>query len=373
MVRIGAHLIEMTINQTARIQQIAAPTFREEKRAAYLLEEMIRLGMDEAFQDADGNVYARWRGGEQQPLILSAHLDSVHPAGLPLPLEVTTGKMIGPGVADNALGLAGLLALGKWLVESGRRFPGDIWLVADVGEEGLGNLAGMKAVVNRFGEMVKAYLVLEGLGLGQVCHRGLGVARYRITASTAGGHAWVNYGAPSAIHELAQVIRNLVELSLPVKPRTSLNVGIIQGGTSINTIASSASCELDLRSEDQTTLNRLIYRVKRVVAARTRKEAQIEMEVIGVRPAGSLCPSHPLVKLALECLADMQIPAMLETGSTDANVPLSRGIPAICLGLSQGGAPHTVHEYLEIPPIRLGLQQVMTIIERVWDRLPEKL
>lgn len=372
MVKIDPHLLEAMIHHTARIQQIPAPTFHEQQRAAYLNAEMVRLGMDEVFQDDVGNVYARWRGSDRLPLVITAHLDSVHPDQPPLPLEVTTGKMTGPGVADNALGLAGLLAIGQWLVDTSRRFPGDIWLVADVGEEGLGNLSGMKAVVDRFGEEVQAYLILEGLGFGQVCHRGLGVARYRITASTAGGHAWVNYGTPSAIHELAVVIHNLAEIVLPARPRTSLNVGMVHGGTSINTIAASASCEVDLRSEDQTTLNRLVNRVKRILAARTRKGVKFDMDVIGIRPAGGLRPSHPLVKLVLECLAEMHVPATLEVGSTDANIPLSRGIPAVCLGLSRGGAPHTAQEYLEIPPIRQGLQQVIEMIEMVWDKLPEK-
>ncbi len=372
MSKIAPHLLDAIIYQTARIQQIPAPTFREQQRAAYLHAQLVRLGMDEVIQEESGNVYARWRGGARPPLVISAHLDSVHPDEPPLPLEVTTGKMTGPGVADNALGLAGLLAIGQWLVDGGQRFPGDIWLVADVGEEGLGNLSGMKAVVDRFGEEAQAYLILEGLGLGQVCHRGLGVARYRITACTAGGHAWANYGTPSAIHELAAVIHNLAEFVLPVKPRTSLNVGMVQGGTSINTIASSASCEVDLRSEDQTTLTRLTNRVRRVLAARARRGVKFDMDVIGMRPAGGLRPSHPLVKLALECLAEMQIPATLDVGSTDANIPLSRGMPAVCLGLSRGGAPHTAQEFLEIPPIRQGLQQVIELIERVWDKLPEK-
>ncbi|MEW6504516.1 MAG: M20/M25/M40 family metallo-hydrolase [Chloroflexota bacterium] len=368
MIPLPADLLDYIVEQTARIQQIPAPTFQEVSRAVYLRDEMLRIGLDEVFMDDQKNVFARWKGGNAPPLILSAHLDSVHPADLPLPLEVTTGKITGPGAADNALGLASLLTIGKCLVQYGQRFEGDVWLVADVGEEGLGNLAGMRAVVERFGEEVQGYVVLEGLGLGQVCHRGLGVARYRITAQCQGGHAWVNQGEPSAIHELAAVIHQMAEIILPQKPRSSLNVGIVRGGTSINTIAASAFCEVDLRSEDQNGLNRLIQRVKRIVSGRERKGIHFEMELIGLRPAGSIRPSHPLVKLALECLAELQVPAVLEIGSTDANIPLSRGIPAVCLGLTRGGAPHTVNEYLEIPPIHAGLQQILMIIERLWQK-----
>ncbi|GIV65839.1 MAG: peptidase M20 [Bellilinea sp.] len=368
MIPLPADLLDYIVEQTARIQQIPAPTFQEVSRAVYLRDEMLRIGLDEVFMDEQKNVFARWKGGNAPPLILSAHLDSVHPADLPLPLEVTTGRITGPGAADNALGLAALLTIGKCLVQHGQRFEGDVWLVADVGEEGLGNLAGMRAVVERFGEEVQGYVVLEGLGLGQVCHRGLGVARYRITAQCQGGHAWVNQGEPSAIHELAAVIHQMAEIILPQKPRSSLNVGIVRGGTSINTIAASAFCEVDLRSEDQNGLNRLIQRVKRIVSGRERKGIHFEMELIGLRPAGSIRPSHPLVKLALECLAELQVPAVLEIGSTDANIPLSRGIPAVCLGLTRGGAPHTVNEYLEIPPIHAGLQQILMIIERLWQK-----
>lgn len=368
MIPLPADLLDYIVEQTARIQQIPAPTFHEERRAVYIRDEMLRIGLDEVFLDEQGNVFGRWKGGDAEPLILSAHLDSVHPMDKSLPLEVTTGKITGPGSADNALGLAALLTIGKCLVQNRQRFEGDIWLVADVCEEGLGNLTGMRRVVDRFGEAVQAYVVLEGLGLGQVCHRGLGVARYRITAQCQGGHAWVNQGEPSAIHELAAIIHTMAEIILPQKPRSSLNVGIVQGGTSINTIAASAFCEVDLRSEDQAGLDRLVQRVRRIVMGRERKGVHFEMELIGVRPAGSIRPSHPLVKLALECLAELHVPAVLEIGSTDANIPLSRGIAAVCLGLSRGGAPHTDNEYLEIPPIRLGLQQVLMVIERIWHK-----
>ncbi|MEW6179250.1 MAG: M20/M25/M40 family metallo-hydrolase [Chloroflexota bacterium] len=368
MIPLPAELLDYVLEQTARIQQIPAPTFNEQQRANYVRDEMLKIGLDEVFQDERGNVYGCWRGGEAPPLILSAHLDSVHPADLPLPIETTTGKIRGPGAADNALGLAALLTIAKCVVLNRQRFPGAVWFVGDVCEEGLGNLAGMKAVVDRFGDAVQGYLVLEGLGLGQVCHRGLGVARYRISAHCEGGHAWVNQGEPSAIHELAAVIHTLAEIILPQKPRCSLNVGIVHGGTSINTIAADAYCEIDLRSEDQTALNRLVQRVRRVVTARERKGVHFEMKLIGERPAGGIRPSHPLVKLGLECLAELQVPAMLEIGSTDANIPLSRGIPAVCLGISRGGLPHTVNEFIEIPPIRLGLQQVLLMIERIWQK-----
>jgi len=349
------------------IQQIPAPTFSEGNRAAYLQTEFTRLGMPDVQLDERGNVLARWPGGKDRPLIISAHLDTVHRADSPLPLIRTDSRITGPGIADNSTSLGALLVLAALLIEGQQPYPGDIWLAANVCEEGLGNLAGMQVLVDRFQDQPRAYIVLEGLGLGQVCHRGLGVVRYQVKAETAGGHSWVDYGAPSAIHELAQVVAELAEITVPQKPRASLNVGIIQGGTSINTIASQARFELDLRAEDQTTLSHLSERVRRVIKKREIEGVNFTIEPIGNRPAGELPVDHPLVKLAQDVLRQLKIQNTLEIGSTDANIPLSRGFPAICIGLTRGSYPHTAREYLEIEPLQAGMQQLSNLIERVWQ------
>ncbi len=219
--------------------------------------------------DEVGNVYARLPGsGSSRPLVVSAHLDTVfplstdlhvtrrssNPGAAPTNVEgLALSTVEGPGIGDNSLGVAGLFGL-LWELNSssaqiaGSTLPGDIWLVANVGEEGLGNLCGMRAVVDRFGDRPLAYLIVEGMALGQIYHRGLGVQRYRITVDTPGGHSWVDYGRPSAIHVLGEIIYRLSNLSLPRVPRTTLNIGTISGGTSINTIAAHAQLELDLRS-----------------------------------------------------------------------------------------------------------------------------
>ncbi len=364
-----AKLLRYVIDKACSIQQIPAPTFAESERADYLLAELSHIGLQEVSKDAAGNVFAGWPGRGEACLVLSAHLDTVHRDPPPLPLERSNDRITGPGIGDNSLGLACLLGLGRHLVESKDEFGGQIWLVANVCEEGLGNLAGMQAVVQRFSKSASAYLILEGVGLGQVCHRGLGVMRLRVTAETAGGHPWGNYGAPSAIHELAALITSLTGLSLPRKPRTTLNVGVIQGGTAINTIAAKAWFDLDLRSEDQATLTRLTNRVKRLVKSRIRPGVAMKIESIGTRPAGGIRPSHPLVKLALDTLVDLNVPANLEIGSTDANYALSLGFPAICLGITRGGNSHTVNEYIELAPIQTGMEQVLQIIHRAWDIL----
>lgn len=369
MIEISPSHFNDVLEWIGTIQQIPAPTFDEEIRANFMFEEFKRLGFSHIERDSSGNVLARWPGGEGKPLVVSAHLDTVHQDQKPLPLERTETHITGPGVADNSTGLAALLSLGRYLNETRPEYPGDIWLAANVCEEGLGNLAGMRALVDGFGGDVHAYLILEGLGLGQICHRGLGVIRLQLSAETLGGHSWVDYGTPSAIHELAKIAAKLADLSLPAKPRTSLNIGIIQGGTSINTIASKAHFLLDLRSEDQNSLSRVRDRVRQIVSSYDKNGVKVTLDQIGERPAGELPAGHPLVRLALEVLRQLETPSALEIGSTDANIPLSHGYPAICIGLTRGSYPHTIQENIEIEPLKTGLAQLQMLVERVW-RIP---
>jgi acetylornithine deacetylase/succinyl-diaminopimelate desuccinylase-like protein len=349
------------------IQQIPAPTFKEAQRSAYLQSQFHQLGLASVMRDPSGNVLACWPGGKSRPLVISAHLDTVHPQMEPLPIERTSSRITGPGVADNSTSLAALLTLAEKLSSDQIHYPGDIWLAADVGEEGLGNLSGMNALVDRFQAHPLAYLVLEGLGLGQICHRSLGVIRYRVSAETAGGHSWVDYGVPSAIHELVQVMSRLVELDIPRNPRASLNIGIIQGGVSINTIAAAASFDLDLRAEDQSVLSQLDDWVLQAVKSQEKSGVILKINAIGSRPAGEIPASHPLVQLGLKVLQQVNVPATLEIGSTDANVPLSRGYPAICIGLTRGQHPHTHRETIEIEPLTRGMAQLLGLVANVWD------
>jgi acetylornithine deacetylase/succinyl-diaminopimelate desuccinylase-like protein len=225
----------------------------------------------------------------------------------------------------------------------------------------------MRAVVERFGAEVKAYIVLEGMALGHVYHRGLGVVRYRITARTAGGHSWVDFGQPSAIHELARLVCRLCALPVPAQPRTSLNVGVIAGGTSVNSIASEAWLLLDLRSEESGVLDRLANQVGQLVQAANRPEVRFSKEEVGRRPAGEIPADHPLVRLALSSLEALHIQPRANIGSTDANLPLSRGIAAICLGLTTGGKAHTLEEFIHTQPLAQGLAHVLMVIDSLFD------
>lgn len=348
------------------IQQIPAPTFAERERAAFVQRLMQAEGLLDVHQDETGNVYGRLAGrGEAAPLIVSAHLDTVFPAGTDLTLKQGEGMLSGPGIGDNSLGVAGLFGLLWMLRQAGQPPLGDIWLVGNVGEEGLGDLCGMKAVVRRFEAAVSAYLVLEGMSLGQVYHRGLGVQRFRITVQAPGGHSWANYGRPSAIHRLARLITRLESLPVPAAPRSSLNVGVIAGGTSVNTIAAQAHLELDLRSEAVSALADLVAQVEQLVAGSSQPEEGVtcRAEIIGLRPAGGIAADHPLVMLALVCLREQGISPALRIGSTDANIPLSQGLPAVCVGLTTGSGAHTLRETIQTAPLRSGLGQLLALAQ----------
>ena len=357
------HLLDLTV----RIQQIPAPTFAEAQRAQFVRGLFEAEGLQDISVDAVDNVYARLPGeGTGKPLILSAHLDTVFPIETDLHAVRKRNRIFGPGIGDNSIGVASLFGILWSLRERRVSLPGDIWLVANSCEEGLGDLRGMRAVVDRFGADVKAYLVVEGMSLGYIQHRALGVQRYRITTKTAGGHSWSDYGQPSALHELASLSTKLTSIPLPDNPRTSMNVGRMAGGTSVNAIAADAWLELDLRSESPQTLTDLARIVEQAVETAGRPGVQMEAEVIGQRPAGDLSASHPFIKLAKSCLRVQGMEPRLTVGSTDANIPLSLGLPALVLGVTNGSGAHTTGEYINTEPVERGIQQLVQFVSGVW-------
>jgi tripeptide aminopeptidase len=361
-------IAERVINLGIQIQQIPAPTFEEAKRADFVYGLLEQEKLDELFIDTTGNVFARFAGkGMGKPLIISAHLDTVFPSDTDL--RVTRGSKLihGPGLGDNSLGVAALFGTLWSLSERKIERNGDVWFVANVCEEGPGDLRGMKAVVNRFGAEVQAYLVLEGLGLGHIYNRAVGVKRYRVTAKTTGGHSWSDYGELSAIHELSKLIVGLTSLALPKEHRTTMNVGKTSGGTSVNVIASEAWMELDLRSEGQGSLAELVLAVENLIRDANQPDVECEARVIGVRPAGELSTNHPLIKLAEECLREQSLEVVLTSGSTDANIPLSKHYPAIVLGVTTGGGEHTTKEFINTEPVAKGMEQLVRFMERAWE------
>ncbi|MBK9007337.1 MAG: M20/M25/M40 family metallo-hydrolase [Anaerolineae bacterium] len=370
-------LAERVIELAIQIQQIPAPTFGEGKRAEFVRGLFEREGLEDVFVDEVGNVLGRFqvKGQRSQvkPLVVSAHLDTVFPVETDLRVRREGNKVFGPGIGDNSLGVAALFGL-LWGLREGAILPSppaplpqgegsrDVWFVANVCEEGLGDLRGMKAVVERFGAEVAGYLVLEGMALGCAYHRGTGVKRYRITAKTAGGHSWSDFGSPSAIHELSKLVVELTSMKLPESPRTTMNVGKISGGTSINVIASEAWMELDLRSEGQESLTELISKVEKKIEEANQPDVAFEAEVIGQRPAGEISAEHPLIQLAQECIREQGMEPTLTSGSTDANIPLSKGYPALVLGIATGGGAHTTNEFINLKPIEKGLEQLVRFV-----------
>lgn len=362
-------LVNQVLELAIDIQQIPAPTFNESKRGAFIYERFIQENLKDVEIDEIGNVLGRLPGsGSTLPIIVSAHLDTVFPSGTDLGYERLAEKVAGPGIGDNAVGLAGLFGLLWELNQRQVILNSDLWLVANVGEEGLGDLRGMREVVNRFAGQIQAYIILEGMALGQVYHRGLGVRRFRITVNTSGGHSWVDFGKPSAVHELVRIVTRLLAIQIPEGPRTTMNVGVISGGTSVNTIAAEASLDLDLRSEDVATLDELVNSVEGIFQESQSPDVRVSVELIGQRPVGEISQNHPLIALAVQGLEVVGIQPRLNIGSTDANIPLSLGYPAICLGLTTGNGAHTGDEYINLPPLDLGLKQLLLVIKGL-DRL----
>jgi acetylornithine deacetylase/succinyl-diaminopimelate desuccinylase-like protein len=354
---------------TCDLQQVAGPTFFEDKRAHWAYEHMQAAGLSDMSYDSCGNVIGRIVGNGSRPVVISAHLDTVFPLNTPLTSSRSSNSICGPGIGDNSLGVSGLIGL-AWLIRETKVIPpGDLWLAANVGEEGLGNLKGMRSLVDRFNGQPLAYIVLEGMGLGEIFHRGLAVRRFRIQVLTKGGHSWIDYGKPSAIHELTNLASRLTMMPVPREPRSSFNIGVFHGGTGVNTIASQAAMEIDLRSVSTEALNRMAREMKRQVQETNSAGVACEAELIGERPAGEIPSDHPLVDLAVNCLHNLGIKPHPGIGSTDANIPISRGYPAICIGLTTGGGAHTTDEFIRTGPLIYGMAQVFEIVTHIWDTL----
>ena len=361
-------LVQRVLDLACDIQQIPAPTFQEAARAAFVRERFTAEGLADVEIDDLGDVFARRPGRDPSaaPVLVTAHLDTVFPPETPLNLTRSAARIAGPGIGDNSLGVAGLFGL-IWALQE-QPLPGDLMLAANVGEEGLGDLRGMRRVIDRLGARVRSTIVLEGMALGHIYYAGLGVRRYRITVHAEGGHSWLHFGRPSAIHVLLQLGAKITDLSLPAAPRTTYNIGTISGGTSINTIAREASLDLDLRSESPSALTALAAQVETLAGSFANPEVSVETRVIGDRPTGALPRDHPLVQLATQALGAAGVSdCTLEIGSTDANIPLSRGLPCICIGLTRGANSHRPDEYIDTRDLDRGLAAAIQIVKGAFD------
>lgn len=346
------------------IAAVPAPTFAEHERARVVAELFRERGAQPEF-DAIGNLVVRRPGrGEARALLLAAHLDTVFPVETPLRIERQADLVRGPGVGDNALGVAALIVLWDLLSRLAIETPGDLLLAGNVGEEGLGNLRGMRALVDRYGVELGGVIAVEGHNLGRVTHVAVGSARYRIVVRGPGGHSWGNFGVPNAIHVLARIICDLDGVPVPRSPKTTYNVGTIDGGISVNTIAPMARAVVDLRSVDRRELERLRRALEEICTRYHRGAVEVELELLGERPAGSTPPDAPIVRAAVQTLRELGIDPILDASSTDANAAIAAGIPAICIGLTRGRGSHTLEETIETAPLEAGLLQLVRLVER---------
>lgn len=356
-------LLPRVIEQTLALSRLPSPTFEESQKARHLQALFEQLGLRDAHLDAVGNAIGRRPGaGAAGAVVIAAHIDTVFPIGTELNGRREDGFLRGPSIGDNSLGIAAMLALPAVLDAAGLRTQRDLLLVADVGEEGLGDLRGMREVMRAYGRQVSAALAVEGHTLGRVTHRAVGSRRLRITVSGPGGHSWGDFGRPSAIHVLAHLMSQLTHLPVTQSPRGTFNIGRVEGGVSINTIAPAASCDLDIRSEDQAEVERLVGWVENVLARRQPREVTVTATTIGDRPAGAIPANAPIVAICCAALRALGVEPTLEASSTDANVPIGLGIPAVCLGVTRGAGAHRVDEFVEIAPVATGLRQLLLTV-----------
>jgi acetylornithine deacetylase/succinyl-diaminopimelate desuccinylase-like protein len=349
--------------RAAAIQAIPAPTFGETERAAAMAAYFHEAGLDGVELDSIGNVLGR-RGHGAAPVVLAAHLDTVFPHGTDLRLIRSSQRWAGPGIGDNALGLAALVELAIDLAEP--EPDRAVWFVCTVGEEGLGNLRGMARVVERFGASVSAYIALEGMSLGFVFTRAFPVRRYRIQVEAPGGHSWIHAGRPSAIHQVLRLGSQILAIPLPTTPKCTINIGRLQGGTGVNAIARQASMELELRAEEGDALDGLAAHVERLLDVPWPERVEVAAELIGIRPHGAIPDEHPLVRAA--CRAHLQACGcwpQLTGGSTDASLPQSLGYPAICVGLTTGSNAHTPMESIELGPLACGYAALLGLVREL--------
>ncbi|MBA4384645.1 MAG: hypothetical protein C0410_07905 [Anaerolinea sp.] len=355
------------VEMAKQIQAIPALTFDEITRADFLAAQFSALSLQDIHIDTSGNTFAKIKGGSELPLVISAHLDSVLSSEDNKLLIQSERQITGPGIGDNALGVAALIEIGQKLAAQSNPPPGDIWLVGNVGEEGLGNLKGMRQIVDQFKDRVKAYLILEGIGLGMIQTAALGINRYKIEVNSQGGHAWSNFGDPSAIHELIAISSKILGLKLPGNPRSSINIGSIFGGGSINSIASHAEMQVEIRSEDKEILESLSRTIHKISAKNPHSESDVLITEIGIRPSGKISENTPVILAAQAALRSTGITPVFAISSSDASLPISLGYQATCLGITTGRRVHSSQETIDLLPIPKGMTQILNFIDQLWN------
>jgi tripeptide aminopeptidase len=361
---------------TALISAVPSPT-GEETAKSLLVERLLATAGLATERDAIGDVVGVIPGRPTSRLgtsrlVVAAHIDTVFPIGTPLEVKRSADRLSGPGVGDNSVAVAAAIKLADLLRMAGEAPAVDVLVTGNVGEEGLGNLRGIREVLASRSD-IGAVVALEGHNLGRVTHVAVGSRRFRITVKGSGGHSWGDFGRPNAIHGLSKLIAELDAIPLPRSPKTTLNVGMIDGGVSVNTIAPEASCLLDLRSIDESALRRLSDRVMRLVERSNRGDAVVyAAESIGERPAGVVSADSPIVQIAAGTLTALGLEPSFDASSTDANVAIAVGIPAVCIGLTTGGNVHRTDEFIDLEPVSKGVAQLAVLTLALAESLSER-
>ena len=355
-----------------RICEIPAPPFKEAPRAEYIKRRFTEIGLSNVRFDVEGNVIAERRGRAKHPnLIVSAHLDTVFPEGTDVRVKRDGNRLLAPGISDDSCGVMSLLVLAQALNAAKIETEGTIHFVATVGEEGAGDLRGARYLFTKgdFQSGVDGFISLDGPGTERITTRALGSRRYRLVIEGPGGHSWGDFGVVNPVHAIGRVIARFATYAAPMAPRTTYNVGLIEGGNSVNSIPESASMMVDMRSIAKEEIDKLEAYLRRVIELAVREEnsqralsgtqLRYHLEPKGNRPSGETPLDARLVQTAIECSRALRIEPRLDCSSTDSNIPISLGIPAITIGA--GGISnncHTLAEWYDPAGRELGLKRL---------------
>lgn len=347
-----------TVAAQIRIAEIPAPTFHEAERGRYIAAEFRKLGLTDVSTDKQGNVLGWRKGANDDVFVIAAHLDISFAVGVDTKVRKEGDRLLGPGIGDDSRGLAALLNIVEAMNDAKIASRHTVLFVANVGEEGLGDLNGVRYLFKEspFRDRLKAFVSIDGADPSRIVTGGTGVKRYRVSLKGPGGHSYGNFGRPSPIHAAARAIDRIADMEVPLRPKTTFNVGRIEGGTAVNAIAEECSFEVDLRSVDPGNLDRieakLFEAVRLGVEAENKARAaskavlSFEMKLVSNRPAGEVAKNSMIVQSALWASAATGHEPTTDFSSTDANIPISLGIPAVTMGGGgTGGNAHSLAEW----------------------------
>lgn len=384
----AAHSREI-VEQQIELSRIPAPLFGEAARAAWFRRRFEECGLKDVHVDEVGNVIGIRPGRATDPadaepryVALTAHMDTVFPAATPLEFRTEGTRIYGPGISDNGSGLAALLAVAEALEAADASLGRPILFVANVGEEGEGDLRGMRHLFTdeRWRDAIDSTIVLDGGGTDTIITEGLGSRRFQVTVHGPGGHSWSDFGTPNPVVLLARAIDEFSRTSLPLDPKVAFNIGVISGGTSVNAIPESATMKVDLRSASAVEIDRLEQALREAlkhataqaqnsVAENKRSVAvSYELKPIGNRPAGELDPEARVLQIIKAVDAHLGINSRQQRASTDANIPLAAGREAIAIGAGgSGGGAHTLHEWYDPAGREIGLRRILLTVLTLAD------